>query len=62
MRAFSSSRALLAPEAVKMWIDGKLVESQPKFWIDLTNPVAMCFYLSIDTTDHSVMMALHKFP
>ncbi|VDN42526.1 unnamed protein product [Gongylonema pulchrum] len=37
--AFSTSRAALAStaETVKMWIDGKRVESKPSHWTELTN-------------------------
>uniref|UniRef100_A0A914W4U7 Probable methylmalonate-semialdehyde/malonate-semialdehyde dehydrogenase [acylating], mitochondrial n=1 Tax=Plectus sambesii TaxID=2011161 RepID=A0A914W4U7_9BILA len=36
---FSTSRVVLGPnDTVKMWIDGKAVESKTKEWIELTNP------------------------
>ncbi|PIO68308.1 hypothetical protein TELCIR_09910, partial [Teladorsagia circumcincta] len=34
----STSRAALADKTVKMWIDGRPVESKTNEWIDLTNP------------------------
>lgn len=36
--AFSTSRALAAPEKVKLWIHGQPVESQTTDWLELTNP------------------------
>uniref|UniRef100_A0A7I4Y761 Probable methylmalonate-semialdehyde/malonate-semialdehyde dehydrogenase [acylating], mitochondrial n=1 Tax=Haemonchus contortus TaxID=6289 RepID=A0A7I4Y761_HAECO len=34
----STSKAALTDKTVKMWIDGRPVESKTKEWIDLTNP------------------------
>uniref|UniRef100_A0A7I4Y774 Probable methylmalonate-semialdehyde/malonate-semialdehyde dehydrogenase [acylating], mitochondrial n=1 Tax=Haemonchus contortus TaxID=6289 RepID=A0A7I4Y774_HAECO len=34
----STSRAAFAEQTVKMWIDGRAVESKTNDWIDLTNP------------------------
>ena len=39
--AFSTSRAVLgSQDTVKLWIDGREVESKTNQWIELTNPVS----------------------